>query len=73
MNETESLILLGDNIRRYREREGLTYQQLSDKVDVEVTNLILLEAGQYDIDTPYLFRIAKVLNVKMVDFVEGLV
>lgn len=71
MNEIEALALLGTNIKLYREKAGLTPQQLADMVGIDVSQLILLEAGNNpDIDMVAIFSITKALNVKMVQLVE---
>jgi transcriptional regulator with XRE-family HTH domain len=54
---------LGKTIRRYRERAGLTQEQLSEKADLSAKYLGEVERGLVNISVDALLRIANALGL----------
>ncbi|MBK7576613.1 MAG: helix-turn-helix transcriptional regulator [Ignavibacteria bacterium] len=56
---------LGNNIRRYRLKKGLTQEQLSQLSDVSEAYLSKLEAGRRNPTVTVLAKIAEILGVEL--------
>ncbi len=64
--------VLGDRIRSYRKRAGLTQEQLAEKADLHHNFIGAVERGNMEISLTSLLKIAKALKVKVRDLVDGL-
>jgi transcriptional regulator with XRE-family HTH domain len=61
---------LGMNVKRFRERRGLTQEALAAKVQVHRVYLAQIEAGTKIPSIPTLEKIAKALRVKLTALLE---
>lgn len=61
---------LGENIRRYREKNRLTQEKLADKLGVSFQAVSSWERDEYKPDTDNLIRLAEVLDVSVSSLVE---
>ena len=50
-------------IRKFREKSGMTQEQLAEKVNVARQTILFLEKGQYNPSLRLAFGISKVLKV----------
>lgn len=50
-------------VREYREKAGLTQEQLAERVKVARQTILFLEKGQYNPSLRLAFRISKVLGI----------
>ena len=50
-------------IRKFREKSGMTQEQLAEKVNVARQTILFLEKGQYNPSLRLAFSISKVLKV----------
>lgn len=63
MEELEFMRTLGNNIRHFRGRAGLTQGQLAEKIGRSLASVSKYERGDCAIDTYSLCRIAEALNI----------
>lgn len=56
---------LGKRIQFYRNKKGITQQELSDLIDVVPSNISHIERGTNHVSLPTLVHIAEVLNVSL--------
>ena len=64
MKEQEKFLkAIGKNIERIRQQQGLTFQELALRSDVEKSNLVKLTTQGSNITVSTLYRIAKGLGV----------
>lgn len=57
-------------IARWRERRGLTIEQLARQSGFPTTVLLVIETGQHDPDIDLLDRLARVLGIRMIDLFD---
>lgn len=69
--ESDSLLLVSQNIRRVRERQGLSLWDLSERTGIAQSFLITLEKGERDPTLEVLWNIAKALEVSFGHLMEG--
>lgn len=72
MNErkvTKNDIRLANRIRRLRKQQGLTQEQLAEKVHVSTTHVGLVETGKRKFGLKTLQRVSNVLGVKVKDLI----
>ncbi|TZE81977.1 helix-turn-helix domain-containing protein [Calorimonas adulescens] len=62
---------IGANIKKYRKQAGLTQQELADKANISRSYLADVENGRYNPSLETLNSIAKVLNIKVSDILNG--
>ena len=60
---------LGDKIRHYRKRAGLTQEQLAEKADLHHNFIGEVERGNMETSLTSLLKIAKALKIKVRDLV----
>jgi transcriptional regulator with XRE-family HTH domain len=60
------------NLRRAREKSGLSQEALADKADMHRNEISLLERGQREPKIGTVARLAKALGVKSSDLLKGL-
>lgn len=63
--------ILGDNLRKYREKADLTQERLAEKAGLSVVFISLLENGWRTASFDSLLLISKALGVTMEDLVRG--
>jgi transcriptional regulator with XRE-family HTH domain len=66
------LKLLGDAIRKYRDQAGLSQEKLAEKAGLHPVYVGKIERGEQWISLHALLRVAKALDVRMRDLVDGL-
>ncbi|MEQ2005191.1 MAG: helix-turn-helix transcriptional regulator [Limisphaerales bacterium] len=64
--------LLGDNIRLYRLKAGLSQEKLAEKADLHTNYVGDIERGEENVSVDALVRLASSLRVKVADLVAGL-
>ncbi len=64
--------LLGDNIRLYRLKAGLSQEKLAEKADLHTNYVGDIERGEENVSVDALVRLASSLRVKVADLVVGL-
>jgi transcriptional regulator with XRE-family HTH domain len=62
---------LGRRVRMFRERKGLTLQELGQMTDTDIGNLSRIERGQLEPPLPRLRALAKALGVTPADLLGG--
>jgi XRE family transcriptional regulator, regulator of sulfur utilization len=63
--------VLGDNIRKQRNRSGLSQEKLAEKADLHPVYLSTVERGVKTISFDALVRIAKALGIGLSDLCRG--
>ena len=63
--------ILGEAIRTYRKRAGLSQEKLAEKAELHPVYVSAVERGAKTISMDALMRIAKALRVRMSDLVVG--
>jgi XRE family transcriptional regulator, regulator of sulfur utilization len=64
--------ILGRAIRHYRKQAGLSLEKLAEKADLHHNYVGDVERGKENISVAALVRIAKGLNVRVRDLVQGI-
>lgn len=65
-------LILGQTIRQYRKRAGLSLEQLAEKADLHHNYVGDVERGKENISLAALLRIAKALGIRVRDLVHDL-
>ncbi len=60
----EVAVMVGKNIRAYRERLGLSQEAFADKAGLHRTYITQVEQGKRNISLSTIFRIAEALHVE---------
>jgi len=63
--------VFANNLRLYRKLSGLTQEKLAEKADVHPVYISALERGVENVSLDTLYRIARALNVTVVDLCQG--
>lgn len=63
-------IKLGKNIKKYRNKKGLTQQKLADIVDMGINFIGKIEVGFSKPSLDIVIKIAKALDVKLCDLFD---
>ena len=58
-------------IKELREIEGLSYEEMAKKTDVDVQEYIICESGKKDLNFAFIYRCASALGVNVTDIIEG--
>ena len=66
----ETFLKIGNNIKKYREINGLTQQQLADKLDMSLNFIGKIKVGYNHPSLYTLIDIAKCLNIQLKDLVD---
>lgn len=64
--------VVGETIRSYRRKAGLTQEKLAEKADLHHNFIGEVERGSMEISLTSLLKIAKALKVKVRDLVDEL-
>jgi len=64
--------IVGQTIRAYRTRAGITIEKLAEQADLHHNFIGEVERGNYDISIGSLVKIAKALDVRVRDLVSDL-
>lgn len=71
-HEDARCVLLGQNIRKIREKKSWTQDKLSERADIHISYVGQIERGLRYPSLKILFRIADALEVKIIDLFEGI-
>jgi transcriptional regulator with XRE-family HTH domain len=66
----EIMVLFGMRIKELRKNEGLSQEELAERVNISSKYLSRIEMGQHFPSIDTLVRLADVLNVELKDFFE---
>ena len=64
--------VVGTNIRKIRESQKLSQEKLADLSELDRTYIFSIEKGRRNISIKVLFKIAKALNVSILELVKNL-
>lgn len=67
-----SLIVLGENIRKYREAKGFSQEQLAFEAGLDRTYVGGAERGERNLTVLSALKVSRALEVKLSQLVEGL-
>lgn len=67
----EGISLLASNLRRIRERRGLTIQELANKLDADYSQISRIERSLVNPSVSILFDIADVLEIEASELLES--
>lgn len=70
MNEFQLFIKVGANIRKIRERENITQQELAARCNFEKSNMSRIEAGRTNLTLKTLLTISMALSVSIKELVD---
>lgn len=70
INEAKLYILIGDKIRKTRELQGISQQDLAARCNFEKSNLSRIEAGRTNLTLKTLFKISTELQTTIKDLVD---
>ena len=68
MNEIQLYIKVGQKIRKIREGENISQQELADRCIFEKSNMSRIEAGRTNLTLKTLYTISNALSVPIKDF-----
>ncbi len=63
---------LGENIQNIRKNKKISQEQLANLSDTDRSYLAEIEEGKANPTVKYLYRLARVLKVKVKDFFKGI-
>lgn len=69
---SQQLKLLGENIRQYRTKAGLTQEQLAEKAELHPVYVGKIERGEQWISLHALLRVAKAVGIEASELIAGL-
>ncbi len=61
---------IGQRIRKFRKAQGLSQEQLAEKIEISVTHMSHIETGNTKLSLPVLVSIARVLEVQTDDLLS---
>ena len=61
---------VGDRIRKYRQLAGFNQEYVAEEIGMSGGNFGKIERGEIDVNTEYLFKLAKLLKVPISEFFE---
>ena len=64
-------LAFGKHVKKYRKEKGMTQQQLAEEVDVLPKTISCIERGESYPTQENIFKIAKVLDMSLDEFVLG--
>lgn len=65
--------IIGENIRKYRNKAGMTLKDLSDKVGVTYQQLQKYETGSNRVTAATICHIAKALDIRVTRLLNGVI
>ncbi len=60
--------MFGQRVRKIRQKQNLSQEELAEKIDIAVNNMGKIERGESFVTAVTLEKLATVLNVKVEDF-----
>jgi transcriptional regulator with XRE-family HTH domain len=70
INEVQLYNLIGKKIRKIREQQGVSQQDLAAWCNIEKSNLCRIEAGRTNLTLKSLFKISNVLGVHIRELLD---
>jgi transcriptional regulator with XRE-family HTH domain len=70
MTENEIRVILGENIKRYRNFKGLSQAELAELLDISPNFISELETGKRWLSSDTLVNLACVLNIEVYEFLK---
>lgn len=67
----DTLVEVGERVKRVREARGLTLEDVSRRTDIDVTSLSRIEEGSLSPPLGMIIRLAKALEMRMGYFIAG--
>jgi len=64
--------IIGETIRKFRKRAGLTQEKLAEKAELHPVYVGEIERGEQTVSIYALMKMAKVLGVRVRDLVSGI-
>jgi len=64
--------IIGETIRTYRKRARFTQEKLAEKADLHHNFVGQVERGNMEISLGSMLKIAKALNIRVSDLVQGI-
>ena len=61
---------IGQKIRKYRKAEGLSQEELAERIGISVTHMSHIETGNTKLSLPFFVEIANVLDVQTDDLLK---
>lgn len=61
---------VGDRIRKYRQLAGYNQEYVAEEIGMSGGNFGKIERGEIDVNTEYLYRLAKLFKVPVSEFFE---
>ena len=58
---------IGQRVRKYRKAQGLSQEELAERVNISVTHMSHIETGNTKLSLPVLVELARVLAVRVDD------
>lgn len=71
MKKQPALVKLGQRVRKFRERSGVSQEELAHQADLDRTYVGGVERGERNLGTLNLLRIAAALNVSASTLLTG--
>ena len=62
--------MIGQNIRKIRKAQGLSQEELAEKINISTTHMSHIETGNTKLSLPVLVELAKVLEVRTDDLLN---
>lgn len=69
-DKLEINIILGKNIRKYRQLRGLSQEELMEKIEIDPSSMSDIECGKRQPKPETLMKIVKVLNISYSELYE---
>lgn len=69
-SNSEILITIGNRVREYRKQKGLSQEKLAFDAELHRTYVGMIERAEKNITILNIEKIAKALNVKIIDLVK---
>jgi len=66
-NDKKTLLIIGDNIRKYRMKKGWSQEDLAHECDLHRTYIGSIERGERNITILNLLKVKEELDVRLVD------
>jgi transcriptional regulator with XRE-family HTH domain len=63
LNNIELQKLFGENLKRIREKKGLSLRDVASRCDLDNSNISKIENGQFNIQLSKIVELAKGLNI----------
>lgn len=63
-------LIVGENIRALRKKQGITLEQLSERLEKSVTHMNMIELGNRNISMKLLFQLMNVFEVDANEILE---